>query len=85
VISFDHRSNIVGTVSTWMNYHLKGTHRTVESRSQELVSTDEADCNAFVKQAHVIVMLTTMHICSGLRDALVKNCNATELQVPINK
>jgi hypothetical protein len=68
----------VGTVSTWMNYHLKGTHRTVKGRSQELISTDETNFN-------VIVMLMLMLICSGLCDTLVKNCNATEVQVPINK
>jgi hypothetical protein len=41
----------VGTVSTRMNYHRKGTHRTVENKSQELISTNEVDYNVIVKSS----------------------------------
>jgi hypothetical protein len=74
--TFGRRRNVMCTVSTWMNCHFKEIHRTVESRSQQLISIDETNCN---------VMVMLILICSGLCGALVKNCNATEVQVPINK
>jgi hypothetical protein len=48
-----------------LNYHLKGARWTVVSRRQELILTDEANCNCN---------------CSGLCDALMKNSNTSEVQ-----
>jgi hypothetical protein len=40
--------SIIGHGQYLDGWHFEGTHRIAESRSQELISTDEADCNVFV-------------------------------------